>query len=659
MADKVHRIHSLPDDAPWTGGLPPAGSDEHPGDHPHARSRAGDPAARRRRASAQHPSAAPERDDRRDRAHPRAPLPRRGDDRRRRRRRDRRRARHRHRRDARTQRCRDGRLPRGDDALRAVRRGGARHPGRRPRARARARADAHARQGGRRPRLAAGRPGDRQRASRATSTGASWSPRRSPARRSVRSSTASRPRSSARSRRAGGASFIGKALPFGIGAAVGGAGNNILGRRVLIGSRRAFGLPPLELPADLEPRPDTLRLEHAATRGIRRAGGAIAGGLTRGVSAVGSAGRKVGGAVTPRRRKAIEAQDAAAPVEDPARCRSVRRLSARPRARGRTMDSWVSSRTRPEEPTEWAGLPSEPHRVAGRRPSPSRRRSSPPTPWRSSSAAVRVRRDPSGAAREVAPTVTERRRRRSRRARRALTRARESASVSIRPRHARATGHNRGMDSTLACLAAWMPRQRWYAAKGRPPSLRLVAWWEPPATPGTPVDHGGASPEGDDARVRTFLVADEGALPAVLYQIPVVSRATASVDASPDHIIGSPEPGTTFIDGPFDPAYTAALLSLVTSGGQGGGPRAVATGHPTRTVSMRCRPDGDRAGRRAVQHVADLPLRRRLAADHLQGLPAAASRTQPGYRAADRAGRRRAPRTFRSRSARSRAPGPT
>src|SRR6188472_141413 len=30
MADKVHRIHSLPDDSPWTGGLPPAGSDEHP-----------------------------------------------------------------------------------------------------------------------------------------------------------------------------------------------------------------------------------------------------------------------------------------------------------------------------------------------------------------------------------------------------------------------------------------------------------------------------------------------------------------------------------------------------------------------------------------------------------------------------------------------------
>src|SRR6478752_9303273 len=140
------------------------------------------------------------------------------------------------------------------------------------------------------------------------------------------------------------------------------------------------------------------------------------------------------------------------------------------------------------------------------------------------------------------------------------------------------------MDSTLACLAAWMPRQRWYAAKGRPPSLRLVAWWDTPTASGVVSDAHARSPRSTDARVRTFLVADEGALPAVLYQIPVVSRATASVDASPDHIIGSPEPGTTFIDGPFDSAYTSALLALVTAGGQGTGPRAVATGRPTRTV---------------------------------------------------------------------------
>lgn len=54
----------------------------------------------------------------------------------------------------------------------------------------------------------------------------------------------------------GGVSWIGKALPFGIGAAIGGAGNHLLGRRVVTTSRRAFGPAPSSLPAELEPRPD-------------------------------------------------------------------------------------------------------------------------------------------------------------------------------------------------------------------------------------------------------------------------------------------------------------------------------------------------------------------------------------------------------------------
>lgn len=84
----------------------------------------------------------------------------------------------------------------------------------------------------------------------------------------------------------GGASFIGKALPFGVGAVVGGAGNHILGRRVLVNSRRAFGAPPLQLPADLEPRPGSERLERSAAGGVRRAGNAIA-------DAVGSGARRM------------------------------------------------------------------------------------------------------------------------------------------------------------------------------------------------------------------------------------------------------------------------------------------------------------------------------------------------------------------------------
>lgn len=52
----------------------------------------------------------------------------------------------------------------------------------------------------------------------------------------------------------GSASVLGKALPFGVGAVVGGAGNHILGRRVVVGARRAFGAPPADYPAELEPQ---------------------------------------------------------------------------------------------------------------------------------------------------------------------------------------------------------------------------------------------------------------------------------------------------------------------------------------------------------------------------------------------------------------------
>lgn len=100
----------------------------------------------------------------------------------------------------------------------------------------------------------------------------------------------------------GGASWIGKALPFGVGAVVGGTGNHILGRRVLVNSRRAFGVPPLEVPEAIEPRPGTRPLESAAVRAVRRAGGAIAGGVSKGADAVGSAARKATG-----RRKELPA----------------------------------------------------------------------------------------------------------------------------------------------------------------------------------------------------------------------------------------------------------------------------------------------------------------------------------------------------------------
>ncbi|GAA1833583.1 hypothetical protein [Agromyces salentinus] len=72
----------------------------------------------------------------------------------------------------------------------------------------------------------------------------------------------------------GGAGIIGKALPFGIGAAIGGTGNHLLGRKVLQQSRLAFGQAPAVLPPVLEPG-DAPTLVHAATAGLTRAGAAV------------------------------------------------------------------------------------------------------------------------------------------------------------------------------------------------------------------------------------------------------------------------------------------------------------------------------------------------------------------------------------------------
>lgn len=60
----------------------------------------------------------------------------------------------------------------------------------------------------------------------------------------------------------GGTSLIGRALPFGVGAVVGGTGNHVLGRRVVSAGRKAFGPPPVQMPIEIEPRPGASKLEH-------------------------------------------------------------------------------------------------------------------------------------------------------------------------------------------------------------------------------------------------------------------------------------------------------------------------------------------------------------------------------------------------------------
>lgn len=59
----------------------------------------------------------------------------------------------------------------------------------------------------------------------------------------------------------GGASLLGKAVPFGIGAVIGGMGNHILGKRVVSSSRLAFGQAPTVYRLDLEPHGRTITLQ--------------------------------------------------------------------------------------------------------------------------------------------------------------------------------------------------------------------------------------------------------------------------------------------------------------------------------------------------------------------------------------------------------------
>jgi len=50
-----------------------------------------------------------------------------------------------------------------------------------------------------------------------------------------------------------GTNVVGRLMPFGIGAVIGGSGNNILGRQIVRSSREAFGPAPTTFPAWLDP----------------------------------------------------------------------------------------------------------------------------------------------------------------------------------------------------------------------------------------------------------------------------------------------------------------------------------------------------------------------------------------------------------------------
>jgi hypothetical protein len=103
--------------------------------------------------------------------------------------------------------------------------------------------------------------------------------------------------------------MIGRAIPFGVGAVIGGVGNNILGRRVVQNSRLAFGAAPAGFAPSLTPTARTVRVKPegggiatrsitAATDSARRLGSGA--GQAAG-KAAGQAGRVLRGAL-PRKR---------------------------------------------------------------------------------------------------------------------------------------------------------------------------------------------------------------------------------------------------------------------------------------------------------------------------------------------------------------------
>lgn len=67
-----------------------------------------------------------------------------------------------------------------------------------------------------------------------------------------------------------GGGVVGRILPFGVGAVIGGTANQLLGRRVVTTARQAFGPPPPWFPTSTEVTPKPPRAVSEKRRGIRR-----------------------------------------------------------------------------------------------------------------------------------------------------------------------------------------------------------------------------------------------------------------------------------------------------------------------------------------------------------------------------------------------------
>jgi predicted trehalose synthase len=117
-------------------------------------------------------------------------------------------------------------------------------------------------------------------------------------------------------------------------------------------------------------------------------------------------------------------------------------------------------------------------------------------------------------------------------------------------------------DAIIDVLAAWAQRQRWFAGKSAAPQLRVIGSWDLHSD--------------QEVSITTYLVLDDGAVPPVLYQIPVTARHAALESGSSALIAELTDASGASVylyDGPHDPAYARGLLAMVTAGGHVEGDR--------------------------------------------------------------------------------------
>ena len=110
----------------------------------------------------------------------------------------------------------------------------------------------------------------------------------------------------------------------------------------------------------------------------------------------------------------------------------------------------------------------------------------------------------------------------------------------------------------LELLTAWMPQQRWFAAKGAVPVLRKLGGYR--------LD----DPAGE-VGIEVMIVADDGGASPVVYQVPLTYRGSEAPELA-HALVGTSEHGvlgTRWIyDAPHDHVFVAQLLNLITGDAQ-------------------------------------------------------------------------------------------